>query len=96
VWTEFIKLRLTFGARRKSIFPAPNYGIFNYVVGGEEGSTYHPFPARLVLKDVLKMEHRAQVPEQSFVFPFVPSVQLRFVPWYLKTSFPSRFLMYRI
>ena len=82
--------------RRKSIFPAQNYRVFNYVVGDKEESTYHPFPARLVLKDVLKMEHREQLPEQSFVFPFVPSVQPRFVPWYLKTSLPSRFLIDRI
>jgi len=64
------RIYYTFGVRRKNIFPALNYGIFSYVVGDEEESTYHPFPARLVLKDVLLLwesDNKLHDPERRSV-----------------------------
>jgi hypothetical protein len=60
----------------------------------QDNQTYDPEGfARLTLKDVLKIEQRAQLPEeQSWVFPPTPKVQVWRVPWYLNTSLPRRLL----
>jgi len=57
--------------------------------------TYAPLgSARLILNDVLNIEQRRQVvSRQSLVFPGAPRVHFRVVPWYLKTSLPTAFLL---
>jgi hypothetical protein len=57
--------------------------------------TYAPLGfARLVLNDVFNIEQRGQVVSlQSLVFPAAPRVHFRVVPWYLKTSLPTVFLV---
>ena len=74
--------------------PAPNLPSSKSTLEYTRQQTYDPEGfARLTLKDVLKIEQRAQLTEeQSCVFPAAPKVQDWRVPWYLNTSFPTRLL----
>ena len=78
--------------------PAPKLG--QGVRGGGSNKirrceTYAPLGlARLVLNEVFNIEQRGQAAlVQSFVFPAAPRVHFRVVPWYLKTSLPTAFLL---
>jgi len=64
--------------------------IIHIIISSREWSQNTHAPcglAKLVLKDVLRMQHNEQpLSLQGMVFPFVPSLHRLEVPWYRKTS----------